>query len=136
MYKIKLHPDGTVERYKARLVAKGYNQVPGIDYNDSFSPVTKPVTVRLLIAYASAKDWGLHQLDINNAFLHGFLNEEVYMTPPEGYNVVAPGQVCLLKRNLYGLKQTSREWNVEFCAKLLQFELIQSMHDHCLFTKI
>lgn len=136
MYKIKLHPDGIVERYKVKLVAKGYNQVPGIDYTYSFPPVAKLVTVRLPIAYASAKRWPFHQLDINNAFLHGFLNEEIYIVPPEGYHKAAPDEVCLLKKSLYGLKHASREWNSEFCAKLLQFRLTQSMHDHCLFVKI
>lgn len=84
VYKVKLQPDGTVERYKARLVAKGYNQVQGLDYTDSFSPVAKLVTVRFFFAFTSAKGWPLHQLDINNVFLHGFLTGEVFMQPPEG----------------------------------------------------
>lgn len=92
------------------------------------------MTVWMLIAFASANGWPLHQLAINNAFLHGFLNEEVYMQPPTGYSKAQSDQVCQLKRSLYGLRQASKEWNAEFCAKLLQFGLHQSMHDHCLFV--
>lgn len=85
VYKVKLKPNGTVERYKARLVAKGYNQRFRIDYLESFSPVAKVVTVRILLSLSTSNNWFLHQLDINNAFLHGYLDEEVYLTPPQGY---------------------------------------------------
>ncbi|KAK4400671.1 Retrovirus-related Pol polyprotein from transposon RE2 [Sesamum angolense] len=87
VYKLKLRDDGTVERYKAHLVAKGYNQVAGVDYVDCFSPVAKAVTVRLFLAIASAHSWPLHQLDVNNAFIHGYLDEEIFMLPTEGYDV-------------------------------------------------
>ena len=97
VYKVKFKPDGTVDRYKARLVAKGYNQIAGVDYIESFSLVAKLVTIRVFIVIATAKGWPIHQLDINNAFLHGYLKEEVYLVPPEGYVKGKNGEVCKLK---------------------------------------
>ncbi|GAA0166540.1 transmembrane signal receptor [Lithospermum erythrorhizon] len=84
MYKLKTKADGTIEKYKARLVAMGYNQIEGVDYFESFSPMAKTVTMRIILALAITKQWQLHQMDINNAFLHGYLNDEIYMKAPEG----------------------------------------------------
>lgn len=134
VYKVKLKADGTVERHKARLVAKGYSQIDGVDFYDSFSPIAKNVTVRIFLALAAHHNWFLHQFDVSNAFLHGFLDEEVYMIPPPGYPV-ADGQVCKLKRSLYGLRQASRQWNTEITKKLQAAGFTQSTHDYCLFTK-
>ncbi|GAA0140934.1 transmembrane signal receptor [Lithospermum erythrorhizon] len=130
VFNVKCKENGEVDKYKARLVAKGYNQIEGIDYFDSFSPVAKTDTVTLVLALVAAKSWSLHYLDINNSFLHGYLDEEIYMKPPEGYVMAAPGQFCRLKGSLYGLKQASRQWNVELTNKLLSYGVGQSHHDN------
>ena len=105
MYKIKRHSDGTLDRYKARLVAKGFKQRYGIDYEDMFSPVVKAATIRLVLSIAVTRGWSLHQLDVQNAFLHGVLEEEVYMKQPPGFvDETQPQHVCKLDKALYGLK--------------------------------
>lgn len=136
VFKVKRKPDGNVDRYRAYLVAKSFHQIEGIDYTESFSPVAKSVTVRVFFAVATTNSWPIEQININNAFLHGFLEEEeVYMTPPQGYTEAKPRQVCKLHKSIYGLKQAGRQWNVELCCKLQDFGFVQSTSDHCLFLK-
>lgn len=138
VYKVKYHPDGSVDRFKARLVAKGYTQLPRIDYHNTFSHVVKIGTVRCLLSIVVVSQWPLYQKDVTNAFLQGDLEEEIYMAIPQGFGnhgEFGETKVCRLLKSLYGLKQASRQWNLKFASIMTKAGFRQSKPDHSLFFK-
>ena len=115
VFKKKLNATGNVEKYKARLVAKGYSQVEGTDFGEIFSLVSKMTSIIFLLSLAAAFDLEVEQMDVKTMFLHGDLNEEIYMKQPEGFSVKGKKElVCKLKKPLYGLKQSPRMWYQKF----------------------
>ncbi|PKI51701.1 hypothetical protein CRG98_027864 [Punica granatum] len=114
--------------------SSGFTQVEGVDFNETFAPVAKLVTVRCLLAVAVAKGWEIHHMDANNAFLHGDLDEEVYMRLPPGYSSQRQGVVCRLRKSLYGLKQASRNWYAKLAESMRHYGFRQSGADHSLFV--
>ena len=123
-------------RYKARLVAKSYSQISDIDFNDVFSPVVKHSSIRTLLSIVAMRDYELEQLDVKTAFLHGELEEDIYMDQPEGFVVPRKENlVCRLKKSLFGLKQSPRQWYKRFDSFMLSHGFKRSDYDSCVYLK-
>jgi histone deacetylase 1/2 len=133
VFRVKENPDGTIHKYKARLVAKGSHQQAGSDFTETFSPVVKPVTVRTVLTIAVSNKWPIQQIDVNNAFLNGILEEEVYMQQPQGFEASDRTLVCKLNKALYGLKQAPRAWFDRLKAALIGYGFSASKCDPSLF---
>ena len=134
IFKHKLQSDGSLERYKARWVLRGFTQRPSVDFDEAFSPVVKPATVRTVLSLALTRHWPIHQLDVKNSFLHGNLTEAVYCQQPSGFEDSAhPDFVCLLKKSLYGLKQAPRAWYSRMASYLLSIGFVEAKSDTSLF---
>ncbi|GJW00827.1 retrotransposon protein, putative, ty1-copia subclass [Tanacetum coccineum] len=129
--------DGKVHTYKARLVANGYTQTHGIDYEETFSPVAKIKSIRIILAIAAFHDYEIWQMDVKTAFLNGKLTEDVFLAQPKGFeNAKYPKRVCNLQTAIYGLKQASRSWNLCFHEKVTQFGFSRSEYESCIYVKV
>jgi hypothetical protein len=134
VYKIKRKSDGSIDRYKAILVGKRFKQCYDVDYGDAFSPVVKPAVIWLIMSMAVSKGWSLRQLDIHNTFLHGVLEEEVYMHQLPGYeDKHTPQYICKLDKAIYGLKQAPCAWYSKLSTKLKSLGFVASKADSSLF---
>ncbi|KAL0368464.1 UNVERIFIED_CONTAM: Retrovirus-related Pol polyprotein from transposon TNT 1-94 [Sesamum calycinum] len=132
----KIKQENNSSRFKARLVAKGFTQTEGVDFTEIFSPVVKYTTVRIILALVAHYDWELKQMDVKTAFLHGDLHEQIYMNQPCGFiDKKNPDHVCLLKKSLYGLKQSPRQWNKKFDSFMQSLKFSKSSYDPCLYFK-
>eukprot|EP00253_Pinus_taeda_P008847 PITA_08847 len=135
LYRVKEEYGGK-QRYKARLVVKGFAQKKGIDFDEIFSPAVKMTSIRTILSLVAAEDLHLEQLDVKRAFLHGDLEEEIYMQQPQGYEVKGKEKLmCRFKKRLYGLKQAPRQWYLKF-DKFMSEQCYTRCHsDHCAYLK-
>ncbi|KAL0445440.1 UNVERIFIED_CONTAM: Retrovirus-related Pol polyprotein from transposon RE2 [Sesamum latifolium] len=126
-----------VTAFKARLMAKGYTQRPGVDFEETYSPVAIAKSIRILLAIAAWYDYEIWQMDVKTAFLNGFIEEEIFMDQPEGFTTIGEEQkVCRLQRSIYGLKQASRSWNTHFDEVIRGYDFIKNDYDPCVYKKI
>ncbi|CAH1444382.1 unnamed protein product [Lactuca virosa] len=128
--------DGNVHTYKTQLVAKGFSQTPGVDYDETFSPVAKIKSIRVMLAIAAFHDYEIWQMDVKTAFLNGKLAEDVYMSHPKGFDSAEyPNRMCKLDKFIYGLKQAPRRWNLCFDEKVKEFGFSRSEDESCVYVK-
>jgi hypothetical protein len=136
VYKLKKGVDDKVKRYKERLVVKGYSHKEGIDFHEIFSPVVKIVSIQSVLALVALLDLELEQLDVKTAFLHGDLDEDIYMEQPEGFVQNRNKKfVCRLKKSLYGLRQSPRQWYKKFDSFMVIQNYTRTEYDHCVYFK-
>lgn len=131
VFKLKRNADGKIDKYKARLVARGFSQKEGFDYNETYSPVAKLTTLRIILSVANHKGLLIHQMDVKSAFLNGKLNEEIFMSQPEGFR--KGNKVLRLNKAIYGLKQASRMWNTSFNDFMIGVGFKRCASDQCLY---
>ncbi|KAJ0754654.1 putative RNA-directed DNA polymerase [Helianthus annuus] len=128
--------DGSIDKYKARLVIKGFRQKEGLDYFDTYSPVTRITSIRLVLAIAALRNLEVHQMDVKTAFLNGDLEEEIYMEQPEGFSAPGnKGKVCKLVKSLYGLKQAPKQWHQKFDHVMIDNGFKINECDKCVYFK-
>ena len=136
VFKIKRKKDHSIDKFRARLVVKGYAQVKGIDYNELFSPVIRHTSLRTLLSLAAAESWSIDQMDVRVAFFNGELDEDIYISEPDGAGYgLLPGEVLKLEKALYGLKQAPRCWNKELSSFLMECKFRRCITDPCIFVK-
>jgi hypothetical protein len=137
VYKTKYDSKGKIKRFKPRLVAKGFTQRERIDYTETFSPVSKKDSFRIVLALVAHYDLELHQIDVKIMFLNGDLQESVYMAQPEGFAIEGKEHMwCRLKTSMYGLKQASRQWHLKFEEIVKKFGFVENQVNNCIYVKI
>ena len=135
VFKLKKDGSGKVVKYKARLVVKGFQQKKGIDFDEIFSPVVKMTSIRIILGMVASMNLELEQMDVKTAFLHGGLDEEIYMEQPEGFEVSGDNLVCKLKKSLYGLKQAPRQWYKKFDSCMTSQGYKKTSADECVYIQ-
>jgi hypothetical protein len=130
VFRLKCKVDGSIDRHKARLVTKGFHQQPRVNFDETYSPFVKPTTIRLVLSLAISSDSPICQINVQNAFFHGWLSKDVYMTQPPGFvHPQFPHQICKLHKALYGLKQAPHGWYSRLSDHLLELGFVSS-HSH------